>query len=162
MDIVVGHDLTTHGDAALALAVEIASAEDDLAIGVVHVITQQELDKTGKLDAKDKREAAIEAAYPRVWRRVEAVAPDDALSTSTVEVLVRLAPVHLVRSQGRIAQEIVRVAKEYGAQRIVLGRRGRPGGVAEALVAVGRVEEPAGEMGPFVVQVDPLTLASGD
>lgn len=161
MDLVIGLDLLDGGDGALRKGLQIASSEGGLSIAIVHVVTQQALDQTEKLDARGKQIAAVESAYPLVWRRVERVAPEEELATSSVDVMVRLAPVHLVRSQERIATELLMVARDYGARRIVLGRKGRPGCVAEAVLAHGTLDgEAAGA--PFVVNVDPASLALED
>jgi nucleotide-binding universal stress UspA family protein len=135
VDLVVGHDLTARGDDALRAAIVLSRAEGGLSACVVHVLTQQDLDKTGRLSASEKQQAAVEGAYPRVWKRIEEVQEDIGLDAESLEVdvVVRVAPVHLVRSQAKIAEILVELARDFAADRVVLGRRGRPDGVADHL-----------------------------
>ncbi len=133
MDLVVGHDLTTRGDDALLAALRLAAVEPDLAIGVVHVISQADLEKTGELSKEDKRRVAVERAFPTVWRRIEDVCDAHGLSTDgmDLDVQIGVAAVHLARSQEAIADHLLQVASDHGASRLMLGRHGRPGCVAE-------------------------------
>ena len=158
MDIVVGHDRTPRGDEAVCAAAALAEGErGEVSLGVVVVVTQIDLDRTGELSAEAKRRVAVERAFPETWRRVEealyaAGRDPEALS---MDVIVRVADVHLVRSQARIADELLQVAVDHGASRIVLGRRGRPDGVADNLLARSTRED-LPELGDvLVLRVDP-------
>lgn len=154
MDLVVGHDLTPHGDDALLAALGIAAVQPELAIGVVHVLSQVDLDRTGELSAEDKQRTAVERAFPTVWRRIEDVCDAHAIETDglDLDVQIRVAAVHLVRSQEAIANHLLEVARDHGATRLVLGRHGRPGCVAEHVLA-GREREPSPDGAPAGVIV---------
>ncbi len=170
--MIVGHDLTVHGDDALRAALRISAAEGHLSIGVVHVVTQQALDRTGALSPDDKKTAAIESLFPVMWRRIAAVrdeigdasneGSDDAHDASETEldVLVRIAPVHLARAEEHIALELLRVAVDFGATRILLGKRGRPDSVAERVERSGIIEPFSDSVSgsTLCVRVDPRTL----
>jgi len=144
MDWVVGLDMSPRGDAALAAVARIAAAEGaGLEIGVVVVLTQQDLDGTGEISGDKKRSVALERAFPAAWRRIDDVLSAEGIDSESLslDVIVRVAAVHLVRSQEQIAIELLRVMLDHGAPRIALGRRGRPSGVAEYLEARGVLEE---------------------
>ncbi|HTJ84647.1 MAG TPA: hypothetical protein VL400_23165 [Polyangiaceae bacterium] len=166
MDLVVGHDRTEHGDDALRAAARLARSSDaGLDLGVVVVLTQQDLDATGELAADQKRSVAIERAFPAMWRRIDEVLLGEGIDSEqlSLDVVVRVAAVHLVRSQERIALELLGVMRDHGATRIVLGREGRPGGVAEYLLAHGAIEAlPDLPEGVRVVAVDPSKLELDD
>lgn len=142
MDLIVGHDLTTYGDDALRAAALLSDQEGGLSMVLVHVITQQQLDKTGAISAAEKQQIAIERAYPDVWKRVEAMNEERGFEATELEidVVVRTAPVHLVRSQAKIAEILLELAKDFSAPRVVLGRKGRPDCVAEHVVEKGNLE----------------------
>ena len=141
-------------------ALTLAHAHGGLALGIVHVVTQQDLDKTGELFRDDKRRAAIEALYPVLWKRVGDEVDESNLGEPEMDVIVRFAPVHLVQSQTRIARELVQVAIDQGANRIVLGRTGRPGSVSEWLLERCELEPLPPEAPPrsLVLRVDPARL----
>lgn len=157
MDVVVAHDLTRHGDDALLCALRMAAREPDLAIGVVYVISQADLERTGELSTDDKRRVAVEHAFPTVWRRIEEVCDEHGLSTDGIDldVQIRVAAVHLARSQEAIAGQLIQVALDHGAGRLVLGRHGRPGCVAEHVLGrTTRLDAPEGApAGTMVVQL---------
>jgi hypothetical protein len=166
MDLVVAHDRTEHGDDALRAAARLArESEGGLDLGVVVVLTQQDLDATGELGADEKRSVAIERAFPTMWRRIDEVLLSEGIDSEqlSLDVVVRVAAVHLVRSQERIALELCRVMRDHGATRIVLGREGRPGGVAEHLLAHGTIEARSGlPDGVCVVEIDASKLDLDD
>ncbi len=139
MILVVGFDLSVHGDQALLDASEALALDEGgrKSLHVVHVVDQKGLDATGQLSADRKREVAIERGYPLVWRRVKDLAqrmpfglPDD------VVVDVGVAAVHAVRTHEEIARRLLRVAGDFDASAIVLGRQGRPGSVVEHVRAL--------------------------
>ncbi|NUP09805.1 MAG: hypothetical protein HOW73_27480 [Polyangiaceae bacterium] len=139
MDLIVGHDLTTHGDDAVRTAFMLSDREGGLSTLLVYVVTQQELDKTGALSFSDKQQVAVEKAYPELWRRLDMVLESRHEDADKVEVdvVVRSAPVHLVRSQAKIAEVLLEIARDFSASRIVLGRKGRPDCVAEHVLEHG-------------------------
>lgn len=157
MDLIVGHDLTSHGDDALLCALRLAALEPELAVGVVHVISQADLEKTGELSTEDKQRVAVERAFPTVWRRIEDVCDQHGLSTDGVDldVQIRVAAVHLARSQEAIAEHLLQVAADHGAERLVMGRHGRPGCVAEVVLGrATRLDAPEGApAGAIVVRI---------
>jgi hypothetical protein len=161
MDVIVGHDLTAHGDDALLCALRLAALEPDLEIGVVHVVSQADLEQTGELSTEDKRRVAVERAFPTVWRRIEELCDQHGLSTEGVEldVHIRVAAVHLARSQEAIADHLLQTAADHGAKRLVMGRHGRPGCVAEHVLGRGtRQGAPEGAPpGAIVVQLSAPT-----
>lgn len=149
----MGFDLTPHGDAALLAAVALSKREGGLSIGVVHVVTQQALDKTGGLSAEEKQRAAVESLYPRIWKRVDELT-GELEETPDIDVIVRVAAVHLARAEEHTARALLETAGDCGAKRIVLGRRGRPDSVAEHLAPAGATETIDGVSGgPFVVRL---------
>lgn len=159
MDLIVGHDWTERGDDALEAAVRMSAAAGGLSVLVVHVVTQQDLDKTGGLSADEKRAAAIERTYPQLWQRVELIADELRKAgldhEAELDVAVRVAPVHLVRSQAAIAAILLEIARDFSATRMVLGRHGRPDCVAEHVLAAGELDaSPQGATpGVLVVRV---------
>jgi len=147
MVVVVGHDLTAHGDDALLAALGLAAADPGLSIGVMHVLSQLDLERTGELSNDDKRRVGVERAFPTVWRRIEDVASAHGVDTDglDLDVQIRVAAVHLARSQEVIADHLLEIAAAHGAKRLVLGRHGRPACVAEHVLArTMRLEPPAG------------------
>jgi len=160
MDLVVAHDLKQGGDDALKAALLLSSEEGGLSVAVVHVVTQQDLDQTGRLATDEKRQAAIEGLYPVLWKRVGEAIDALRLSEPEMDVFVRIAPVHLVESQRRIGRELAQVAVDQGAKRIVLGRTGRPGSVSEWLLERCNVSArpPQGTAHSLVLELDPTRL----
>jgi hypothetical protein len=138
--------MSPNGDDALSAAIALSEAEGGLSIGVVHVITQVDLDLTGELSADAKRRVAVERAFPAIWRRIAEVLERLERNEDEIEVdvFVRVAAVHLSRSQERIADELLATAEEHGARRVVLGRRGRPDCVTEYVLRRGMREDAPG------------------
>lgn len=132
MRVVVGYDRSPAAQEALRWAVAAVSVDG----GTVHAIyvgTQVELDGTGALTFETKREALLSALYPQLWKEIGPFGED--ADGVELDLQLRLAPVHLTRSQARIAEELVKAVTEYDADTLVLGRHGRPGSVADAVVA---------------------------
>jgi len=154
--LVVGFDASSFGERAVFDALRAVEPGSGGSILVVSVIDQQGLDATGKLSAETKRAAALERAYPTVWRRVKEIGrgltfglPDD------VTVHIRFAPVHATRVHEEIARQLLQVAADFDARALVLGRQGRPGGVVEHLHARARLAPG----GPIPDEAEALFLA---
>lgn len=154
MILVVGFDLTAAGDQALLDASEALEGDPASSLHVVHVIDQKGLDDTGALDAAGKKQRALERGYPLVWKRVKDLAtrmPFGLPADTAVDI--GFAAVHAVRVQETIAKHLLRVASDFDATAIVVGRQGRPGSVVEHLRSVGDLvdgERPDGATSLFL------------
>jgi len=149
MSIVVGLDASAASDVALAKALELV--EGDETIHVVHVVSQIELDATGELTFEDKRARVLERTFPEIWKRVRRIAEERGKSDDEAEraldVQLRFAPVHVTAFQRKTAEELVTAMDDYRARLLVLGREGRPGSVAENVLASGRIERETADAG---------------
>lgn len=135
--IVAAYDFSEYGDGALREALRCAH-EEVVPLYVVRVLTRQELDATGKLSLEAKRAAALDGLHRRIYGRIETHAlqllGEIGLATMEIQVEVRFAEAHLARSEEHTAGAIMHVAADFEAGTIYIGRRGRPGSVAEHLL----------------------------
>ncbi len=148
MSILVGFDRSEKAEAALRAALERAS-DEDRAVHIVYVVSQVELDQTGRLTAEEKRSAILERAYPEVWKHVNEIVEAASvelpeLSLVEMHLHIRFAPVHLTRVQERTAAELFQTAVDFKASHILLGRVGRPGSVLEHLLSSGQFDQGEG------------------
>jgi nucleotide-binding universal stress UspA family protein len=127
--IVVGFDRSPAALEALRRACDAVRPEGGT-VHIVYVASQVELDATKELDFDAKRNVLLSSLYPQLWKEVGAAVDDENVE---LDLQVRLAPVHLTMHQRRTAEELLKAAVEYGADRLYLGRQGRPGSVADAV-----------------------------
>jgi nucleotide-binding universal stress UspA family protein len=154
---VVAVDLQPPGDPALKRGLLLAGA--GATVHLVHVITQQALDRTGATDVQAKRVAALDEVTRRIFSHAESVA--DALVFEAGEdldfraldlsVQPRVIQSHATRSEELIARTLVQAAVDYDAEQIVIGHHGRPGCVAEHLLKTCRRVSSEGES-PIVLE----------
>ncbi len=142
--LVVADDLQPAAEQAIRAALEYATLHDAASIHVVHVIDQPTLDGTGMLEIDQKKTVALDRAYPQIWKRVREIGSYVGMPND-VSVDVRFAAVHTTRVHMETAKQLLTVAADFEASMIVIGRRGRPSGVADHLDQLGHLQEFDGE-----------------
>lgn len=113
--ILVATDFSQHAVAALRIATQLASADDD-ALCVVHVL--------------DLLPYSLPDGIPIYDANMIGQLREDAarrMSTARTEVLKNVRHAETKILEGQPSREIVRIAKEWGADLIVMGTHGRRG-----------------------------------